>query len=50
MEAEPWIMLAIQRGRWFVRHRGKPRFTLIVVLLAERLAHTVPRLGRLLPC
>jgi len=50
MESEPCIVLAIQRGRWFVRHRGKPRFTLIVVLLAERLAHTVPLLRRRLPC
>jgi len=50
MEAEPWIVLAIRWGRWFVRHRGKPRFTLVVVLLAEGVAHTVPWPGRRLPC
>jgi len=50
MEAEPWIVLAIRWGRWFVRHRAKPRFTFVVVLLTERVAHTVPWPGRRLPC
>src|SRR6516225_10017557 len=50
MEAEPRIVLALRRTRRFVRHWGKPRFTLIVVLPAERVAHTVPWPGRRLPC
>jgi hypothetical protein len=33
-----------------VRHCGKPRFILVVVLLAEGVAHTVPWPGRRLPC
>jgi len=49
MEAEPRIVLVFRRRRRFVRHWGNPRFTLIVVLLAERVAHTLPWPGRRLP-
>jgi hypothetical protein len=50
MKSEPLIVLALRRTRRFVRHWGKPRFTLIVVLPAERVAHTVPWPGERLTC
>ncbi len=42
MEAEPRIVLALRRAKRSVSHRGKPRFTHIFVLPAERIARTVP--------
>ena len=42
IEAVPRIVLALRRARRFVSHRGKPRFTPIFVVSAQRIARTVP--------